>query len=141
MFKISTKGDYGLLIMSALAEHARGKNKQFIPLKRVAEEKKLSLKYISQLILPLKRAGLVESKEGAGGGYRLKKNPEDISLLRILEILEGPVAHVRCCENRGAKCGSEPFCNVKSTWTGARDLLSAFLRSKTLADTLYVLNK
>lgn len=133
MFKISTKGDYGLLLIASLAEKASSR-KQFISLKEIAEEKKLSLKYISKIISLLKRAGLVESREGRDGGYRLKKPPEKITIMQILEALEGPLIPVRCCANKKNKCGSESFCNVKHTWQAAKILLMQFLSTKTLAD-------
>lgn len=135
MFKISTKGDYGLLLLTALAEKTSA-GRKFVSLKEIADEKKLSLPYISRIIIPLKDAGLVESKEGRDGGYRLSKSPEKITIMEILELLEGPVAPVRCCEKKTAKCGSETFCNVKHTWLAAKILLAKFLRNTTLADTI-----
>ncbi|MEK9132728.1 MAG: Rrf2 family transcriptional regulator [Patescibacteria group bacterium] len=136
MFKISTKGDYGLLLLSALAEKA-GDGRTFISLKEIARAKKLSLSYISQIIIPLKNAGFVLSKEGKEGGYRLAKSPNKITIMEILEALEGPVSPVKCCcPGASAKCGSEAECNVKATWMGAKMMLMNFLRKKTLADTL-----
>lgn len=140
MFKISTRGDYGLLFLSALAEKLQN-GRQFVSLKEIVAEKHLSLSYLTQIALPLKRAGILKSKEGREGGYALAKKPTEIRLIEVLEILEGPVAPVRCCESNygGAKpkkCGSENFCNVKSVWHAAQLQLKQFLSSKTLADTL-----
>lgn len=135
MFKVSTKGDYGLLLLSALAE-SYGNAGAFVALKEIAEKKHLSLSYISQIILPLKNAGLVESREGAHGGYRLARDPSKITMMEVLEVLEGPVSPVRCCENKKGKCGSEPYCATKFTWQDAKNLLIYFLKNKTLADTL-----
>jgi Rrf2 family protein len=135
MFKISTKGDYGLLLLSALAEEY-AKGEVFIALKEIAKKKHLSLPYISQIILPLKNAGLVMSKEGKHGGYRLAREPSKITMMEVLEILEGPVSPVRCCDNKAGKCGSESYCNVKFTWQDAKNLLIYFLKNKTLADTV-----
>lgn len=135
MFRISTKGDYGLLLLSALAEVYQN-DTAFVALKEIAKAKNLSLSYISQIILPLKNAGLVLSREGAHGGYRLAKPPHEISMFEILEALEGPIAPVRCCDNKAGKCGSESYCNVKYTWQDARVLLGQFLKTKTLANIL-----
>lgn len=135
MFKISTKGDYGLLLLSALAEKTK-EGREFISLKEIAEAKKLSPQYLSQIILPLKEAGLVKSKEGRDGGYALARPAREITVMEILETLEGPVTPVRCCGNEKTKCGSEPMCNVKFTWQSAKSLLIHFLRTKTLEDTL-----
>lgn len=133
MFKISTKGDYGLLLLAALAKvHADGKS--FVALKEIASAKHLSLPYISQIVNSLKRAGLVESKEGLGGGYRLSRSPDSITVIEILEALEGPVAPVKCCTANKEKCGAEPYCEVKSTWHEAKKMMIEFLRNKTLKD-------
>lgn len=137
MFKISTKGDYGLLLLSALAEKMKT-GREFVSLKEIAKAKKLSPQYLSQIILPLKEAGLVKSKEGRDGGYALARPAREITVMEILETLEGPVTPVRCCGNEKAKCGSEPMCNVKFTWQSAKSLLIHFLRTKTLEDTLTI---
>lgn len=145
MFKVSTKGDYGLLVLSALAQAAQAKNAasagataktEFVPLKTIADEKHLSLSYVSQIIVPLKQACLVESKEGREGGYRLAKDPHEISLLEVLEVLEGPVAPVKCCA-KSALCACEPQCKVKNTWRQAQSLLKDFLENRTLADMIH----
>lgn len=138
MFKISTKGDYGLLLMSMLAEKSGSSETSgtYVSLKEIAHEKHLSLPYLSQIILPLKNAGLVDSKEGRVGGYRLAKRPAEISLMQILEALEGPMSPVRCCSDTDAKCGSEAKCNVKFAWKDAQLMLSEFFKKKTLADIL-----
>lgn len=135
MFKISTKGDYGLLLLSALAERLN-QGRKYVSLKEIAQAKRLSLSYISQIILPLKKAGLVISKEGRDGGYSLAKPANKISIMEILEALEGPIMPTRCCSNKNAKCGSEAQCNIKFTWRAAKSMLANFLSTKTLADTL-----
>lgn len=134
MLKISTKGDYGLLLLSALAE--KMKKKKFVSLQEIAREKHMSLSYISQIILPIKKAGLVISKEGRGGGYSLAKSPSKITIMEILEILEGPIEPVRCCGNISGKCGSESYCTVKATWRSATSMLIDFLSKKTLEDAM-----
>lgn len=134
MFKLSTRGDYGLLLMTRLAE-SYYQDRAFISLKEVAKEKHLSLRYLSQIILPLRQAGLVKSKEGRDGGYAMAKDPAEITMMEILEVLEGRLAPVRCCEKGGAKaCLSENSCGVKTTWLEAQSMLGNFLKTKTLKD-------
>lgn len=135
MFKISTKGDYGLLLMSALAEKIK-EGRTYVSLREIAVAKKLSPPYLSQIILPLKKAGLVKSKEGRDGGYALARPAEKITMMEVLEVLEGPVSPVRCCGNTKARCGSESHCQVKFAWREAKVLLAQFLKTKTLEDTL-----
>ncbi len=135
MFKVSTKGDYGLLLLSGIAEKMNS-GRKFVSLKEIADEKKLSLRYLSQIILPLKKAGFVKSREGRIGGYMLVKQPSKIRIIEILELLEGRLAPVRCCEKRTEKCGSAGKCNLKGMWMQAKFMLFQFLSKKTLEDLL-----
>lgn len=143
MFKVSTKGDYALLLMTALAEKwsadsVGATSPHFVSLKKIAEEKRLSFSYVSQLILPLKHAGLVESKEGLNGGYRLAKDPSHISLMEILEVTEGKISPVKCCNEKATEktgpCQCEGVCGVKYAWQDAIDMLDHYLRSRKLSE-------
>jgi len=139
MFKISTKGDYGLLLLSALAR-SWGKS-EFLSLKEIAEKEKLPLAYLSQIISELKGAGLVTSKEGRDGGYQLSRAPGEITLIKALEILEGPISPVKCCKSEEEKksskgCACEATCTVKPVWKEAQEHLTKYLEKKTLADTI-----
>lgn len=139
MFKISTKGDYGLLLLAELAQ-AQLKGKRFVSLKEIADAKRLSTRYLSQIVTPLKRAGLVCSREGKLGGYALAKKPSEITVMKILEVLEGPLSPVRCCDERikrrSKQCGSENVCQIKGLWMQAKFMLAKFLHEKTLKDLL-----
>lgn len=134
MFHISTKGDYGLVLLSTLAAHqAQGKVK--VSLREVAGEKKLPLKYLSEIAHDLKAAGIITSKEGRDGGYTLAKTPSEISLIDVLEALEGPVEPVKCC-SKEKNCTIQSSCGVKNTWKEATNMMREFLKNKTLADTI-----
>lgn len=141
MFRVSTKGDYALLLMTALAEKwsvdsIDAEGQHFVSLKKVAGEKHLSFSYLSQLVLPLKDAGLVESKKGIYGGYRLTKAPSEISLLEILEVTEGKIAPVKCSSEKNGPCQCETVCGVKYAWQDAIDLLGHFLKSRKLSNLI-----
>ncbi len=134
MFHISTKGDYGLLLLSTLAENqAKGKNK--ISLREVVAQKKLPLKYLGEIAAELKKAGIITSKEGRDGGYSLAKTPSEISLIDVLEALEGKVAPVKCC-SKEKTCSIQSTCSVKSTWEEAANMMRDFLKNKSLADVI-----
>lgn len=134
MFNISTKGDYGLLLLSVIADNMKYK-KEYTSLREVAKSKKLPAKYLSEIALRLKKAKILVSKEGREGGYRLAKNPQNISLIEVLEVLEGPVEPVKCC-SRSKICTQEKACGVKSIWQQATLIMKEFLKNKTLADTI-----
>lgn len=133
MFKVSTKGDYALLLMTALAEKWEAPDGSFVSLKKIAKEKHLSFPYLSQLVLSLKKAGLVESKEGFSGGYRLSQNPSEISLISILEATEGKIAPVKCCREKENQCQCETVCDVKYAWQDAIEILRHFLQTRKLS--------
>ena len=93
--KISTKGRYSLRVIIDLAEHRNG---GYIPMKEVAARQKISLKYIEKLMPLLTKSGLVEGIHGKGGGYKLKREPEFLTVGEILRLAEGDLAPVSCLE-------------------------------------------
>ena len=93
---VSSRGRYALRVMADLAENE--KNGAFIPLKEIAEREELSLKYLESIMTTLSKAGLVEGAHGKGGGYRLKRKPEEYRVSEILKLTEGSLAPVSCVE-------------------------------------------
>lgn len=89
MMKISTKGQYALLIMTDLAEMDNGK---FISLKTLSLKHNLSIKYLEQILSQLSKSGLVTGLRGNNGGYKLTKKAEDYTTGEILRALEGDLA-------------------------------------------------
>jgi len=111
--KISTRSRYGLRLMTVLA-HRYGTG--LIHLKDIAAQEKISEKYLSQLILPLKASGLVRSGQGAWGGYMLAKPPNQITLREIVEPLEGGVRVTECARN-ASFCNKAEVCEARGVWT------------------------
>ena len=91
MYKISTRGQYALLIMTELAELPEGK---FISLKLLSHRHNLSVKYLEQILIQLSKAGLVNGVRGSNGGYRLAKKTEEYTTGEILRALEGDLSPV-----------------------------------------------
>ena len=100
--KISTKGRYGLRLMTDLAVYY---DQGLIPLKEIAARQEISEKYLEQIMMQLNRSGLVRSVRGAQGGYRLAKPPEDITAGAVLRVLEGSLCPLEPPERRGGKRG------------------------------------
>ena len=98
---ISTRGRYALRVLADLATHDPG---AFIPMKDVAERQDVSLKYIEKIMPVLTKNGLVEGVHGKGGGYRLHRGPEEITVGEILRLTEGSLAPVACLEKGAAPC-------------------------------------
>lgn len=111
--KISTKGRYGLRIMLDLAQRIGNPTPRM--LSEICKEQGFSRKYVGRLTVDLKAAGLIVSVRGAKGGYFLSRPPEEITLLSIIEALEGPVCLVDCVGNDCPVDGTkrDPLCKYK----------------------------
>ena len=130
MIRVSTKGRYGTRLMLNLARNYNDGRKAVI-LKQVAEEEEISIRYLEQIILPLKIYKLVKSIRGAGGGYSLARNPSEITLCSILEALEGSCALVDCVEDKEL-CHRLPTCAAHEIWKEASDILKDYFEKITL---------
>jgi Rrf2 family cysteine metabolism transcriptional repressor len=131
MFNVSTKSDYGFIVMLELAkQHKKG----YVSLAQIARDKKLSAGYLVQLIQPLVKANLIVSKEGKGGGYALAKSPKAISMLAVLDALEGPTVLVKCLKHGTKQCPGFEQCEARKVWQILADETRKMLAKKTLAD-------
>lgn len=111
MLRLSRKVDYGLAFLSSLADEPGA----WVPLADVAKERGISVKFLSQLAGSLKSAGLVTSREGVGGGYRLAQKPSAIDLKEVIEALEGDTSLQSCLVKSGS-CPIEKGCTHKPMW-------------------------
>lgn len=132
MIRLSTKGRYGTRLMLNLARHF-GNGSDAVILKRISEDERISIRYLEQIIIPLKINRLVKSIRGAGGGYTLARRPEDIKLSEILHALEGNCCLVECVED-SAYCDHLESCPTYEIWKGATDLLKGYFDGLTLRD-------
>ena len=136
MFTISAKADYGLIIMLELAKNY---GQGYLSIADINEARKLSPAYLTQITKPLKKAGLLFSKEGKTGGYALRRRSEEISVLAILEALEGKIKFNR--HDCSSFCAAFDNCEVKTIWPNIMVDIKELLRSKTLADLLNTIHK
>ena len=133
--KVSTRGEYGVRAMVALAKHF-GQGPMSIA--AVAKESSVPYAYLEQLIVPLRRAGLVESKRGAHGGYQLTRSPELVRVGEVYRVMEGPVAPMDCVSEDPADqtCPLIDGCQTRPVWIKVRDSIVDALDSMTLADLI-----
>lgn len=131
--KVSTRGEYGVRAMVALA-HNYGVGPMSIA--AVAKESSVPYAYLEQLIVPLRKAGLVESKRGAQGGYQLTRPPEEVRVGDVYRVMEGPVAPMDCVSENEADqtCPLIDGCETRPVWLKVRDSIASALDSMTLAD-------
>ncbi|MCR4324078.1 MAG: Rrf2 family transcriptional regulator [Candidatus Curtissbacteria bacterium] len=125
MFRLSTKADYGLILLSSL-KHSKGGN---ISIATIASKNQISPKFLSQIASELKKAGVLSSKEGIRGGYRLAKKPENIKILDVLQILDGDLVKGECFDD-----DHECNCGGRDMWMEMKEQLEATIREKTVAD-------
>ena len=134
MIRVSTKGRYGTRLMLNLARHYNSGHKAII-LKSIAAEEDISIRYLEQIIIPLKIYKLVKSIRGAGGGYTLSRKPSDISICQVLEALEGSCGLVDCVDDKDF-CDRVPNCAAYDIWRDASQLLKDYFKSLTLQSIL-----
>ncbi len=139
MIKLSTKGRYGTRLMLNLALHYKEGNEAVV-LKSISEEEDLSIRYLEQIIIPLKLNKLVKSVRGAGGGYTLARDPSKINLCQIIEVLEGSCTLVDCVDDPEF-CDRATECATHEIWKEASMLLKNYFESKTLQDLIKIAEK
>ena len=130
--RLSTRARYGARLMLELALNV---NKGNIFLKDIAEREDISEKYLSHLVIPLKASGLISSTRGAHGGYKLAKNPSQITLKEIVQTLEGGISCVECVKNPYV-CPRVSKCVTRAIWEKVDEKISEALDSITLASLM-----
>lgn len=133
--KVSTRGEYGVRAMVALAHHYGDGP---LSITEIARESSVPPAYLEQLIAPLRRAGLVQSKRGAHGGYLLGRAPADVRVGDVYRVMEGPVAPMDCVSEDEADqtCPLIEGCETRPVWLKVRDSIVEALDSTTLADLI-----
>ncbi|MDQ3539604.1 MAG: Rrf2 family transcriptional regulator [Chloroflexota bacterium] len=133
--KVSTRGEYGVRAMVALARHYGDGP---LSITEIAKESSVPPAYLEQLIAPLRRAGLVVSKRGAHGGYVLGRSPAEVRVGDVYRVMEGPVAPMDCVSEEEADqtCPLIDGCETRPVWLKVRDSIVDALDSTTLADLI-----
>jgi len=135
--KISTKGRYGLRILLDLALHS-GEKLRLI--RDIAQSQQISEKYISRLIIDLRRAGMVKSVRGSKGGYELAKAPKEITLLDVVEVMEGPLSIVDCVRDPGC-CRRNNICATREIWQNLNSEFRESMQKITLQEIIELYQK
>ena len=130
---ISTKGRYALRVMIDLAEH---QSDEFISLKGIAQRQEISEKYLESIIRMLVKAKVVESLRGKGGGYRLRRAPDQYTADSILRLTEESLAPVSCLGEKAETCPLAVRCRTLSLWQGLDKVIHEYLESVTIADLM-----
>jgi Rrf2 family protein len=140
--KLSKRGEYGLRAMIYLA--SKSITNQPVKIKDISNSENIPLKFLEQILLSLKNAGLLQSKLGVGGGYYLARPPSDINLGQIERVLDGPLAPVRCVSLMAYEpcdCPDEKTCGLRMVMMDVRNSVAEILETTSLADVLKRIEK
>lgn len=130
----STRSTYGLRAMINLA---RSQNQNSVSLAAIANEEKISLKYLERLFAGLKKSGLVRAEIGAGGGYKLAKTAKQINIYDIIKAMEGEFNPFHCTgKKEKIYCNSQCDCEVTYVLAKVEKAMSSTLKNIKLSELL-----
>lgn len=135
MLRVTKLTDYATVVLTVLAARPG----EVLSASELAEHAGLEPPTVSKLLKPLAQAGLVEGLRGVHGGYRLARSAGTITLIEIVEAMEGPLAITECSQDHG-QCGIAHQCGVRSNWRLINDVVADALRGVTLAQMLHPLS-
>jgi len=131
---LSKKAQYALKALGYLATKI---NEGPILITTIAKEKNIPLKFLENILLELKKADILGSKKGKGGGYFLQQDPRKIPMAKVIRIIDGPIALLPCVSlyfyQRCKDC-NEKVCNLNHVLIQARDAILTILENKTIQD-------
>lgn len=131
---LSQKARYALHALIVLAEHTGDAPVQIAD---VAEEARVPRKFLEQILLDLKKRGIVKSTRGRSGGYLLGKSPKDITFADVIRVMDGPLALAPCVSvtayHKCEDCVDEATCAIRKVLLAARDATAQVLESRTIA--------
>jgi Rrf2 family iron-sulfur cluster assembly transcriptional regulator len=128
--RLSTKAQYAVRALVSLNLVSNGEP---VTIKEIAEREKISLNYLEQLFVKLRRGNIVRSVRGPGGGYLLARDASQIRVDEIIDTVEEILVPVSCMNDDGS-CGCDLQCATQSVWQGLGNQIRAFLASRTLED-------
>ena len=133
MLRLSTRGQYGV---RAMFELAKNYEKGPLTIKEIAARQGVSIAYLEQLLNRLRKAKLIKSRKGPGGGYVISNKPENISVGMILSSLEGPVAIASCLDPAAKGCKRVEGCVARLLWKSLGEKIEEFLETINLNDLI-----
>lgn len=133
---LSKKSQYAFKALTYLAERF---DKGPVLISEIAQKKKIPLKFLENILLELKKAGILDSKKGKGGGYFLKKSPDKVKMATIIRLVNGPIAMLPCVSlyfyERCKNC-NEKHCGLHDMMIEVRDATLNIVENRTLKDLL-----
>lgn len=137
--RLSKRGEYGLRAMIILAHAYKESPDMMVQIREISEQDKIPGKYLEQILLALKNAGMLQSRMGIGGGYYLARQPQDISLGQIVRVLDGPLAPIRCVSQMAYEacgCPDERTCGLRMVMGDVRNAIADILDNTSLENVI-----
>ncbi len=131
MLRVTKLTDYATVVLTALAARPA----DVLSAAELAERAGLEMPTVAKLLKPLAQAGLVSGFRGTNGGYRLARPATQITLVEIVEAMEGPLGMTECSLH-DSNCGIQDHCGVRANWRRINDVVADALREVTLAQML-----
>jgi Rrf2 family protein len=132
--KLSLRGEYALRALVVLGLNY---DKNVLRIQKISDQQNIPKRFLEQILNDLKSAGIVESRRGVAGGYRLSKPPEQISLALVIRHIEGPLAPVSCVSEKfysRCTCPDESKCGIRSIMKEVRDAIVKILEQVSVAE-------
>ncbi|MFB3894612.1 MAG: Rrf2 family transcriptional regulator [Phycisphaerae bacterium] len=141
MITISQKCQYALRSVFELARHQRLAQRgagggEFATINDIAAAQAIPPGFLSTILNELKQAGLVDSRRGAAGGYFLTVDPKELTVGRIIRLVDGPIQPVKCIAGGGGDCPLKGKCAFLEMWQQAGDAISAVFDGTTFQELL-----
>ena len=132
VLKVSQKLEYAMRAMIELARH--DDEHELISARQIAERQQVPLRFLEQQLGALHKSGLVESFRGAGGGCRLSRPPQEITVADIAAAIEGQVFPMGCLEPTDHTCFADSRCGLQGFWGDVAQAIDGVFRTTTVAD-------
>ena len=130
--RLSTKGEYASRAMLELSLHFEDKP---LHIRDISKAQGIPRRFLEQILLQLKRAGLLRSRKGPEGGYSLAKRPSEITVAEVIRIMDGPLAPIDCVSVTAYEvCPREKSCSLRGLWKEVRDVVAEILERTTFAE-------
>lgn len=130
--RLSTKGEYASRAVLELSLHYEEKP---LHIRDISKAQDIPQRFLEQILLQLKRAGLLRSRKGPDGGYYLARPPGEINVAEVIRVMDGPLAPIDCVSVTAYEvCPRERTCSLRGLWKEVRDAVAEILERTTFAD-------
>ena len=130
---ITYKGDYAIKVILDLSKHY---GQEVVKIQDISKRLDIPQKFLEQILLELKKGGFLDSKRGAGGGYCLSKNPNEIKIGDIVRFVDGPIEPIACANEVYRGCSEVDKCVLREIWVKVAKSVSSVVDTITFADVL-----